>query len=363
MGDRLLNSVKSGSLLLRACRGEQVERAPVWLLRQAGRYLPEYRALRQRSSFFELCKTPEKAAEISLLPYRIFGVDAVIIFSDILVPVEAMGARVHLAESGPELPEPVREQSQVAALEVFDPVARTHFVLETIQRLRALLRDAVPVIGFAGGPWTLACYLIEGKTSKDFSLIKQMMATQPELLRALLDKLAESTRHYLQAQIDAGAQVVQLFETWAGELDRAGFYEFVLPYLQTIIAGLKSSSVPVILFVKGCSHLLESMRESGAGVLSVDWRVDLMEARRRLGPQVVLQGNVDPAVLLGPAELVRRAVEDCLAQTGGVGHILNLGHGVLPQTPVENVRLFVETAKSAAARPWASTRPLPVHEA
>ncbi|HEV8384649.1 MAG TPA: uroporphyrinogen decarboxylase, partial [Candidatus Acidoferrales bacterium] len=288
------------SLFLRACRSEPVERVPVWIMRQAGRYLPEYRAIRAKHSFLETCKTPELAAEVSLQPYRILGVDAVIVFSDILISAEAMGLGLELSDAGPVLAKPVRDAAGVESLRAFDPEQETGFLMETIRRLCRELGPDVPVLGFAGAPWTLACYMVEGQAKKDFAALKELMYRQPRVLRALLEKIAESTASYLKAQIAAGATAVQIFDTWAGELSKNDYDEFALPATQFLISELHAETAPVILYSKATAHLLDSLAKTGADVLSVDWRIDLAEARKRLGSRIALQGNVDPCVLLGP---------------------------------------------------------------
>jgi len=334
------------ALFLRACRSEPVERVPVWIMRQAGRYLPEYRALRQRHAFLEVCKTPELVAEVSLQPFATIGVDAVIVFSDILIPAEAMGMGLELTDSGPVLANPVRDAVQVRALRDFDPEQQTGFVAEGIRRLCRALGPDVPVIGFAGAPWTLACYIVEGQARDGFPMAKRMMYEEPALLRTLLEKIARATARYLKAQIAAGATAVQLFDTWAGELGSRDYQAFALPATQLLIAELDPGDVPVILYTKGSSHLLPHIAQAGAEVLSVDWRVDLAEVRRKLGNRVAVQGNVDPCVLLGPEEGIRRAAREAVEKTGGLGHILNLGHGILPSTPVEAARAFVHAGKT-----------------
>ncbi|HJY85852.1 MAG TPA: uroporphyrinogen decarboxylase [Candidatus Acidoferrales bacterium] len=342
------------ALFLRACGSESVERVPVWIMRQAGRYLPQYRAIRQRHSFLEVCRTPELAAQVSLEPFHLLGVDAVIVFSDILIPAEAMGMAVELTDRGPLLPDPVRTLSQVEALRDFDPEQETGFVAETIRQLRRALGAHVPVIGFAGAPWTLACYLVEGRSSDSFPAAKRLLYTEPRLLGRLLEKIARVTARYLQAQLAAGATAVQLFDTWAGELSRLDYCNFELPATQLLIAEVDPGSTPVILYTKASGHLLGDVAETGAGVLSVDWRVDLAEARRQLGNRVALQGNVDPCVLLGPEEGIRQAVRQAIEKTAGVGHILNLGHGILPSTPVEAARAFVQAGKTTRVDAGAS---------
>ncbi len=335
-------------LFLRACRSEPVPRVPVWMMRQAGRYLPEYRAIRQKHAFLEVCKTPDLAVEVSLQPFRAVGVDAVIVFSDILIPAEAMGVGVELADGGPVIAQPVREAGQVEKLHTFDPEEETGFLPEAIRRLCRELGPEVPVLGFAAAPWTLACYMIEGRSKDGFPTPKLMMYQEPRLLRKLLEKIARATAGYLKSQIAAGTTAVQLFDTWAGELGRGDYQEFALPATQFLISELNAGAVPVILYTKASAHLLRAVVQSGATVLSVDWRVDLAEARQLLGSRVALQGNVDPCVLLGPEEGIRASVREAIEKTGGVGHILNLGHGILPTTPVKNARAFVHAGHTAA---------------
>jgi uroporphyrinogen decarboxylase len=334
-------------LLLRACRFEPVERVPVWIMRQAGRYLPEYQAVRAKHSFLEICKTPELAAEVSLQPFRALGVDAVIVFSDILIVAEAMGMRLDVPDSGPVLSDPVRDRAAVARLRDFDPERETRFVGDAIRAICSEVGPEVPVIGFAAAPWTLACYMIEGQTRGDISIAKQFMREEPALLRDLLDGIARSAAAYLKSQIAAGAVVVQLFDTWAGELTRDEYESFELPATRAVFESLGAPGVPTILYGKGSSHLIELQSKTGADVVSVDWRTDLGEARRTLGDRVALQGNVDPNILLGPEEAIREAARDAVEKTGGVGHILNLGHGILPTTPVQNARAFVESGQTA----------------
>ncbi len=335
------------ALFLSACRSQPVPRVPVWIMRQAGRYLPEYRALRQKHTFLEIAKTPELAAEVSLQPYRCLGVDAVIMFSDILIPAEAMGAGIELGDAGPLIHTPIRTAAQVEALVEFDPERDTRFVGQVIRQLCRELGPGVPVIGFAAAPWTLACYMIQGSSRDGFSAAKTMLLSEPKLLRALLRKIARATAAYLKAQIAAGAAAVQLFDTWAGELDASGYREFELPATQLLISELAAGQTPVILFAKGANHLIELLAQTGASVLSVDWRQDLNALQKRFGRQLALQGNIDPCVLLGPEEAIARAARQGVGQTGGLGHILNLGHGILPDTPVEHALAFVRAGQSA----------------
>ena len=333
-------------LFLRACRGESVPRVPVWMMRQAGRYLPEYREIRAKHAFLEVCKTPELAVEVSLQPFRRLGVDAIIVFSDILIPAEAMGLKLELGDTGPNLPQPVRTRADVERLRLFDPETETGFLPEAIRRIVREVGGDVPVLGFAAAPWTLACYMVEGRAQEGFATAKSFLYREPKLFRDLLHRIAQATIPYLEAQIAAGAAAVQLFDTWSGELDLGDYEEFALPATQEIISGL-GGNAPVIYYTKASSHLLSAVARSGANVLSVDWRVNLRELRDELGPRIALQGNVDPAVLFGPQEKIRSVTQETIFALRGEGHILNLGHGILQNTPVENAKLFIETAQEA----------------
>ena len=332
-------------LLIKACRGESVPRTPVWMMRQAGRYLPEYRAIRKDVPFLQLCKTPELAAEVSLQPLRILEVDAVIFFSDILIPVEGMGIDVSLTDRGPEIGNPVRSAGSVESLRIPEPDEAFPFTGTVLGILREELKGRVPLIGFAGAPWTLASYVVEGGGSRSFAEVKRMAFETPHLLHALLDKLADTVGKYLAYQIESGAQVVQLFDTWAGELAPVDYEEFALPYTRKIFEAI-GDRVPRILYVNGTAALLERMARSGADVLSIDWRVPVAEARARVGARIALQGNLDPCLLLGRPERMRARTAEILEQAGPRGHVLNLGHGILPSTPVENARAFVELART-----------------
>jgi len=336
--------------LLRACRRETVDRTPVWMMRQAGRYLKEYRDIRAKVSFLDLCKDTDLATEVSLQPYRILGVDAVIFFSDILIPVEAMGVSVSLTDKGPEIADPIRSHPDVDRLRVPDPAGETPFVGSILRKLRSELKNEVPLIGFAGAPWTLASYMIEGGGSRTFAEIKGMAFREPALLHKLLDKLANTVSSYLLFQIESGAQVIQLFDTWAGELNRDDYEEFALPPTRKVFEAI-GNRVPRILYINGSSAILESMATSGAEVISLDWRISLAEATIRVGDRVALQGNLDPVLLLGARDRLLAKTAEILEQGGSSGHILNLGHGILPPTPVENARAFIEFAKSYRHQP------------
>lgn len=346
-------------LFVRACRCEAVPRLPVWMMRQAGRYLPEYREIRAKHSFLTVCKTPDLAVEVSVQPFRRLGVDAIIIFSDILIPAEAMGLKLELEDAGPNLPNPVRSEADVKKLHIFDPEMETRFLMEALRRTVKQVGPDVPVLGFAASPWTLACYMVEGKTKEGFATVKNFLYREPKVFRELLHRIAQATIPYLKGQIQAGVTAVQLFDTWCGELDLNDYTEYVLPAVQEVISGL-GSAVPVIYYTKASYHLLPSVVKAGANVLSVDWRVPLSTVRKLAGPRVALQGNLDPAILFGPQEKIREATLDIVSQLGGHGHILNLGHGILPHTPVENAQLFIHAGQQAAlvdARPAAQARP------
>lgn len=333
---------------LAACQRRPVDRTPVWMMRQAGRYLPEYRAVRERVDFLTLAKTPELAAQVSLQPIERFGMDACIVFSDILIPVEAMGVPVAFTDAGPRLERRISDRSDVDALRVPDPNGAMPFVMEALRLIRRALLERAAVVGFTGAPFTLASYIIEGGGSKNFAATKALMYAQPALFHALLDKLALTVADYAAAQVAAGAQAVQVFDTWAGELEPIAFEEFALPYQARVIGRIRDCGVPAILYVNGCAGVLERMALAGADVLSVDWRIELSAARARVGGGVALQGNVDPSVLLSTPARVTEAAFAALESAGPVGHILNLGHGILPQTPIACAAAFVDGPKAAA---------------
>ena len=331
---------------LDACRRRPVDRTPIWLMRQAGRYLPEYRAVRAKVSFLELCKTPDLAAEVTVQPVDILGVDAAILFSDILVVSEAMGMELILEDQGPQFPAPLRSAADVQKLRVPDPDRDLGYVLEAIRRSLRRLDGRVPLIGFCGGPWTLAAYMIEGKTSRSFEKAKAMLFADEKLAHALLTKISDALIGYLNAQLAAGAHAVQIFDSWAGALGPEDYSRYGAPYIARVIAGLQRDPrepQPVIVFGVETGELLSQLAATGADVVGVDWRVPLDEARGRVGPAVALQGNLDPASLFLPLpqqqKRVARVLE--LADQAGPGHVFNLGHGVLVGTPVENVKALV----------------------
>jgi len=337
-------SLNRKELFLRACHGEALPRVPVWMMRQAGRYLPEYRELRAKHAFLEVCKTPDLAVEVSMQPFRRLGVDAIIVFSDILIQAEAMGLPLELGDTGPNLPEPVRSLDAVKKLRNFDPEKETAFLMEAIRRIVRTAGQEVPVLGFAAAPWTLSCYMVEGRTNEGFPTVKSFLYSEPTSFRELLHRIVQATIGYLKAQIAAGAAAVQLFDTWCGELALPDYWEFALPAVQEVISAVRGK-VPVIYYTKASRHLLSAVAESGADVLSCDWRVNLAELHAAVGPKIALQGNLDPAVLFAPQEYIRETTRGILGQLGGVGHILNLGHGILPGTPVENAQTFITTGQ------------------
>jgi uroporphyrinogen decarboxylase len=347
----------SAARLLTACAGRQVDRPPVWMMRQAGRYLPEYRAVREKVSFLELCRSVDLAAEVSLQPFRRFAPDGVIFFSDILVPAVAMGVRVEFGDGGPSLPEPVRSSSDVARLSRFDPAATIGFTGDILRRLAAEVGDNAAVLGFCGAPWTLASYLVEGGGSRSFAVIKEMMSRDRETLRRLLELLADVAADVLSFQIASGARAVQLFDTWAGELTLEDYREWALPAMARAIAGIRRTDTPVVLYINGCGHLLEAMASSGADVLSIDWRVSLADARRRL-PGMPLQGNLDPALLSGTPEDVGRRTRAMIAKTGGSAHVVNLGHGILPGARIDCVDAFFAAARAPLVPATEASEPI-----
>jgi uroporphyrinogen decarboxylase len=335
-------------LLLRACRRETVERPPVWMMRQAGRYLPAYRKVRERADFLTMVGTPELAVEVTLQPVDILGVDAAIIFSDILVIPQAMGMELSVDEGiGPRFAQPLRTAGDVARLLDVAPEDGLSYVLEAIRLARRALDGRVPLIGFAGAPWTLASYMIEGAGSKTFAVAKRFLVEQPAQAHTLLGRLAKIVGAFLKAQVAAGAQTVQLFDSWAGALGPEDFRTFALPYLAEAVRIAKAAGVPVIAFAPGAGWALEEIaRVTGADVLGVDWQTEAAAANRRVAPfPVALQGNLDPCWLYAPPAVIRERTVAMLRAFGGRGHVANLGHGILPDIPVDHARAFVDAVK------------------
>jgi len=338
---------------IRACRREGVDCTPVWFMRQAGRYMAEYRALREKHTLLELCRTPELAVEVTLQPLRAFGFDAAILFSDLLIPLAPMGIPFEFqAGEGPVIETPVRSAADVAALRRFDPRAELGMVLEAIRLLRRELE--VPLIGFAGAPFTLASYAIEGGHSTSFARTKGLMYGDAETWHRLAALLAATVADYLRAQVEAGAQAVQLFDSWIGALDEADYREFVLPHVRRIFDSVSDLDVPKIHFGTGTAHLLAVQREAGGTVIGVDWRTPLDEGWRLAGDGVAVQGNLDPTLLFAPRDRLLARVDDVLRRAGGrPGHVFNLGHGILPGTPVEAVKAVVDHVHEATRLPEA----------
>lgn len=342
---------------LRALLKQPVDRTPVWVMRQAGRYLPEYREVREKAGdFMTLCSTPEMACEVTLQPLRRYELDAAIIFSDILTIPDAMGLGLHFVTGeGPKFSSRIQTAADIKKLAVPDMEDSLGYVMDAIRLTRRELDGKVPLIGFSGSPWTLACYMVEGGSSKDFARIKGMMFDAPEQMHALLDKLADSVIAYLNAQINAGAQAIMLFDTWGGTLSPANYRDFSLAYMEKIVAGLQRQSegreVPVTLFTKGGGQWLEWMAETGVNGLGLDWTSDITDARQRVGDKVALQGNMDPCVLYASADRVEQEVANILAAYGnGTGHVFNLGHGIHPTVNPDNMARLVESVHRLSAQ-------------
>jgi len=337
--------------LLRALKGEQLPRPPVWMMRQAGRYMKIYRDLREKyPSFRERSENPDLAIEISLQPFRAFAPDGVIMFSDILTPLPGIGIPFDIIESrGPIIDPPIRTMEQVQKLTPFNPDESLPFIRTILGTLRQEVGNRATVLGFVGAPWTLAAYAIEGKSSKDYATIKRMAFSEPAILHAFLEKLADAIAIYVRHQIDCGAQVVQMFDSWAGQLSPQDYDTFALPYQQRVVQQVKQThpDTPMILYISGSAGVLERMGQSGVDVVSVDWTVDMADARRRLGPNLMVQGNMDPGALFGSQAFIRDRILDTIRKAGPTGHIMNLGHGIISTTPEENAAFFFETAKHA----------------
>ena len=338
-------SVLKNDLLLRTLRGEQVERTPVWMMRQAGRYLPEYMVLRRKYGFFERCQTPALACEITVQPVDIVGVDAAILFSDILVIPQAMGLEVQMVESkGPLLPDPIRIDADLNRIRVPDVNETLGYVFDAIKLIKQELNGRVPLIGFAGAPWTILCYMVQGKGSKTFDEAKAFCYTQPALAHQLLQMITDTTIAYLKGQVAAGADTVQVFDSWGGLLSPHDFENISLKYIRQIVAALKEE-VPVIVFAKGAWHSLKEMADTGAAGLGIDWCIKPELAREFAGNNVTLQGNFDPAKLLSPIPVIQQEVKTMIKAFGTHRYVANLGHGILPNIPVDHARAFVDTVK------------------
>jgi uroporphyrinogen decarboxylase len=341
---------------LRALLRQPVDRTPVWIMRQAGRYLPEYRETRSRAKdFLKLCKTPELACEVTMQPLTRFPLDAAILFSDILTIPDAMGLGLHFSEGeGPRFERPLRNKVQIDNLAIPDPNEELRYVMEAVSLIRRELDGQVPLIGFAGSPWTLATYMVEGGTTKTFSRVKALMFEQPQAMHILLDKLAQAITAYLNAQIAAGAQAVMIFDTWGGILTTRDYLTFSLNYMQKIMQGLtreyEGQQIPVTLFTKEGNEWLKNIAATGCDAVGLDWKLPISVARERVGDKVALQGNMDPCILYSSPERIREEVATILASFGpGNGHVFNLGHGIHPQIDPENVKAFVEAVHTLSA--------------
>ena len=344
----------SEHLLIRAAKNQAVERTPIWIMRQAGRYLPEYKELRRKVEFFELCKTPELAVEASLMPLKRFNLDAAIIFSDILIPVEAMGCSVALSDRGPVIKNPVRTTKDVQELRIPHPQETMPYTLKALSLLNKEVGRTTPVIGFAGAPFTLAAYMVEGKPASAFGKLRELMYGDPQTYHELSCKLADTVGQYLKAQVEAGAHIVQLFDTWAGLLSENEYVKFALPYEKRALSHVQDIGTPTVLFINGCQHIFHRMPETGASVLGIDWRTSLFRVASTVGKRCVLQGNLNPALLFaGDAQTLEKEVDRILdiftdtADNNQIrGHIFNLGHGIHPTTPIENVQRLVDRVQS-----------------
>ena len=328
---------------IKACRRERSDATPVWFMRQAGRFLPEYRKIRDKHSLIDICKDPELCAEVSVLPVDILGVDAAILFADIMLPLEGMGVKFEIADGiGPIIRSPLTDFHGVSSLTALETDADIQYVIEAISTTKKLLDSRVPLIGFCGAPFTLASYLIEGHATRDFLKTKKLMYKNPGTWHLLMDKLSTSMGAYLRAQANAGVDAVQLFDSWVGCLGPTDYHTYVLPYSQKVFSYLKGREIPCIHFGTGTATILEEMRQAGGDVFSIDWRMPIDIAWRKLGYDVAIQGNLDPVVLLSESDLIRSRAADILMRVGNrSGHIFNLGQGILPETPQENVRQLV----------------------
>ncbi|MDM7924154.1 MAG: uroporphyrinogen decarboxylase [Pyrinomonadaceae bacterium] len=343
--------MSNDSLFIRACKREATERTPIWIMRQAGRYLPEYMAVRERTDFLTLCKTPELASEVTVQPVDLIGIDAAILFSDILVIPEAMGMHLELIESkGPVFHEPIRTAADIDRLDTGGITETLRYVMDAITMTKEKLGGRVPLIGFSGAPWTLMSYMVEGKGSKNFDVVKRFIYTEPALAHRLLQMLADAVVEYLNAKIRTGCDAVQIFDTWAGLLSPWDLEEFSLAYIRNICERLETNGAPVIVFAKGAGDI-GKMADIKCDVVGLDWTIDIAKARAEIGDRKALQGNLDPCVLFAPKEKIRQEAERILSGFGnGSGHVFNLGHGILPTTPPENAKYLVTCVKELSVK-------------
>ena len=328
---------------LKACRGVPVDKTPVWFMRQAGRYMKVYRDLKEKYTILEMCKTPELACEVSMQPLNVLEVDAAIIFADILLPLEPMGTGLEFsAGDGPVIPRPVRDKKAVENLLEVNAEEQLGFVGDAIKLVRKEIDGKIPLIGFAGAPFTLCSYMIEGGKSRDFTTTKMMMYDATDGWNLLMDKVCTILVNYLKMQVDAGAQAIQIFDSWVGCLNPHDYQKYIMPHLKRVFNGLKDLGVPLINFSTGTSTILNLVQQSGGDVVSFDWRIEIDEARKILGPEQPVQGNLDPVTLFAPLPIIRERVHDILRRAGPRGHIFNLGHGILQHTPVDHVKAVAE---------------------
>ena len=328
---------------LKACRGEPVDKTPVWFMRQAGRYMKVYRDLKEKYTFLEMCKTPELACEVTMQPLNVLEVDAAIIFADILLPLEPMGTGLEFsAGDGPVIPRPVRDKKAVENLLEVNAEEQLGFVGDAIKLVRNEIDGKIPLIGFAGAPFTLCSYMIEGGKSRDFTKTKMMMYDATDVWNLLMDKVCTILVNYLKMQVEAGAQAIQIFDSWVGCLNPHDYQKYIMPHLKRVFNGLKDLGVPLINFSTGTSTILNLVQQSGGDVVSFDWRIEIDEARKILGSEQPVQGNLDPVTLFAPLPIIRERVHDILRRAGPRGHIFNLGHGILQHTPVDHVKAVAE---------------------
>lgn len=337
---------------IEACYGRPVQRRPIWIMRQAGRYQTSYRAVRERYSFDDVCRIPEVACQVTLQPVREFDLDAAIIFSDILVVFPPMGLPVTFGDGGPKITSPIRSAAQVTELKPLDPIGGTGFVMEAIRQTRRALPEKIPLIGFSGAPFTLACYAIEGATSREFTVAREFFFREPAAARQLMEHITKGVSDYLNAQIDAGADAIQIFDSWGGVLATEDYRRWVLPHMQSLVASIRRPHVPVILYLNGTSHLIETLRDTDCDVISVDWRTDIAGAATRCTSQTAIQGNLDPIALFSSEDEIRRRALTIMSQMDKTekGHVFNLGHGIMPTTPETSVHALVQTVHSTPPR-------------
>ncbi len=344
--------ILKNDIFIKACKRKPVERTPIWVMRQAGRYLPEYREIRKKYDFLTMCKTPELASEVTIQPVNLINVDAAILFSDILVIPEAMGLELKILENkGPVFLNPVRDKNDFLNLKKIDPFKDLKYVLDSITITKNILNGEVPLIGFSGSPWTLLTYMIEGGSSKNFGKVKKLIYDEPDFAHLILDFLADAVTDYLNAKIETGVDAVQIFDTWGGILSPDMFNEFSLNYIKKIISGIKIKDKPVIVFSKGAFFALENIAESGADVIGLDWTSDIGNARKRIGEKAALQGNLDPAVLYANINKIKKEASKIIDSFGyGSGHIFNLGHGIHPDTNPDNLKELVRFVKQYSVK-------------